>query len=502
MIVRTGLSAALALATALAAMPAAWAQEQAGETRATPVEDGSKNRFYRGLATGITFYTQIKKAGGWPQLPDGPTLALGSDDPHVPLLRQRLYVTGDYLGEDTASTRFDEELKAAVIAYQNRNGQEPDGAVGPATRASMNVTVDERLRQLRINLARWDRMPASLGERFVLVNMAGFELEVIEGEKTVLDMKVVVGKDYHSTPEFSDVIKTIEINPYWNVPASIANKELKLDYMKGAGEIAKAESQGYEVVSGDDVVPISKINWTQYRDDNIPFRIRQRPGPANALGDMKFLFPNKYNVYLHDTQAKSLFNKTVRAYSHGCVRLHRPRELAEYLLAANGWDRARIDAVVSSGERTRVTLEQPTPVHLAYMTAWLGRKGFVQFRPDIYGRDAQDAKELAPVVGDDLNSVLDPFPVSSIPPAVPEATLQESQPTPPPAPNGDEITPSFPPVDDSIEIKPLPPLAGTEPTLGGDMVEPVERDAIEEDGPIEREELPLIRVAPRVIEVN
>ena len=225
---RTAMVALLALATALSPTGATWAQDGAAALETAPVADGSKNRFYRGLATGITFYTQIAQAGGWPQLPKGGTLAVGVDDPRVPVLRQRRYVTGDYLGEDTQSTRFDEELKAAVIAYQNRNGQEPDGAVGPATRASLNVTVEERLRQLRINQRRWDKMPASLGERFVLVNMAGFELEVIEGEKTVLDMKVVVGKDYHSTPEFSDVIRTIEINTYWNVPATIANKELSV----------------------------------------------------------------------------------------------------------------------------------------------------------------------------------------------------------------------------------------------------------------------------------
>ncbi|EFL89218.1 murein L,D-transpeptidase [Ahrensia sp. R2A130] len=489
---RTGLAALLALATALSTPGVLFAQDTTATpeaaAQAEPAADGSKNRFYRGLATGITFYTQIAQSGGWPQVPEGGTLSVGVDDPRVPILRQRLYITGDYLGEDTQSTMFDAALKEAVVAFQNRNGQEPDGAVGPATLASMNVPVEKRLEQLRINQRRWDNMPASLGDRFVLVNMAGFELEVIEGEKTVLDMKVVVGKDYHSTPEFSDLIKTIEINPYWNVPASIANKELKLDYMKGAATLAKADSQGYEVVNGDQVVPVSQIAWTKYKDDNLPFRIRQRPGPSNALGDMKFLFPNKHNVYLHDTQAKSLFSKTVRAFSHGCVRLHRPRELAEYLLAANGWDRAKIDEVVASGERTRVKLEQPTPVHLAYMTAWLGRQGFIQFRPDIYGRDAEDAQQLAPPPSDDFNSGTDPFPVNA--PSVLE-----------------QVDPQAP-IDNSVEVAPLPPLAGTEPTLNGDVLEEAETRATpppiggEALAPLEGEALPEIRIVPREIQAN
>ena len=354
-------------------------------------QDGSKNRFYRGLDDSITFYQQIAESGGWIQVEEGPTLKIAQDDPRVAMLRQRLSVTGDYLGEDNGSTLFDEELHEAAIAFQNRNGQEPDGAVGKATIEALNIPVEARIQQMEINRARWDTMPASLGETFVLVNMAGFELDVIEGDQTVLAVRVIVGKDYHATSMFSDIIRTVDFNPYWNVPKSIANAELLPEYLQST---QKAEEQGFEVVQGDTVTPVSQIEWTQYADQELPFYIRQRPGPTNALGEMKFLFPNKHNVYLHDTNARGLFSQTVRAFSHGCVRVQKPHELANYLLTANGdWSAERIADVVASGVNTNVELATPIPVHLAYMTAWRDRQGFIQFRPDIYGRDAEDAEE-------------------------------------------------------------------------------------------------------------
>lgn len=376
---RTTLCVSLFLATLITGFPA-------------KAQDTSKNRFYRGLDTGIEFYSQIAASGGWPKVPDGPTLKVDMKDPRVPILRNRLSITGDYNGTETNKAKFDVELEEAVIGFQKRNGQEPDGSVGKATLASLNIPVEARILQMQINLQRWDQMPSSLGEKFVLVNMAGFELDVIEGDQTVLEMRVVVVKDYHSTPVFSDIIQTIEINPYWNVPPSIANKELLPDYIK---DTAKADAQGFEVVRDGKASPISSVNWSSYAGKTLPFNIRQRPGPTNALGEMKFLFPNKHNVYLHDTNARGLFAKTVRAFSHGCVRIQKPHELAAYLLAANGdWPLERIAQVVAAGERTRVSLKQTVPVHLAYMTAWLDRRGLMQFRPDIYGRDAELAKKL------------------------------------------------------------------------------------------------------------
>ena len=383
---RKAVATTLVIAFVCVSVPAAYAQ----------AADGSKNRFFRGLATGIEFYRKIADAGGWPTVHDGTPLKVGVSNPRVPVLRQRLSMTGDYIGSETDSPIFDGVLKAAVIAYQTRNGGEPDGVAGKGTIASLNVPVEKRIRQMELNRERWARTPASLGKRFVLVNMAGFELNVIEGEKSVLSMRVVVGKNYHSTPMFSDTIKFIEFNPYWNVPASIATKELVPDYARGTG---KAQKQGFEIVRGEEAAPVTSVKWSNWvGKEELPFRIRQRPGPTNALGEMKFMFPNKHNVYLHDTNARGLFAKTVRAFSHGCVRLQKPRELATYLLVANGdMPRQRIDEIVASGEHTTVNLTAPIPVHLAYMTTWLDWKGILQFRPDIYGRDAALGLEMSAV---------------------------------------------------------------------------------------------------------
>ena len=363
--------------------------------------DGSKNRFFRGLDAGLNFYRSIEERGGWPVIPGERTLKKGSQGPAVPPLRTRLSMTGDYIGTETDSDVFDGELREAVVAYQNRNGMEPDGVAGPKTLADMNVPVATRIKQMEINRERWNRMPASLGERFVLVNMAGYELDVVEGEKTVLTMKVIVGRNFTRTPMFSDTIQYIEFNPYWNVPRSIATGELVPEYVeKGT---ASAERQGFEVKRGDEVLPVSAINWSEYLGrEKLPFLIRQRPGPANALGEMKFMFPNKNNVYLHDTNQRHLFAKTRRAFSHGCVRVEKPHELAEYLLRPNtietgrDWSLPAVQAVVDGKQLEAVPLKRKVPVHLAYMTAWMDEFGLIQFREDIYGRDAILKSELYP----------------------------------------------------------------------------------------------------------
>ena len=395
--VLAALAASTLIATPLLSAGLALAETDPGSF----TRDGSKNRFFRGLDAGLAFYRTIEREGGWPAIPEGKALAAGVRDPRVPVLRQRLSITGDYIGTETDSDLFDAELKQAVIAYQNRNGMEADGVAGPKTVADMNVPVRTRIKQMEINRERWNRMPAALGERFVLVNMAGYELDVVEGETTVLTMKVIVGKGYTETPMFSDTIQYIEFNPYWNVPRSIATKELVPEYVeKGIGA---AEAQGFEVKRGDEVLPMSAVNWNEHLGaTKLPFLIRQRPGPANALGEMKFMFPNKNNVYLHDTNQRHLFAKTKRAFSHGCVRVEKPHELAAYLLAPNtmetgrDWSLPAVNDVVASKAHTTVPLKRQVPVHLAYMTAWMDEQGFIQFRPDIYGRDAILQSELYP----------------------------------------------------------------------------------------------------------
>jgi murein L,D-transpeptidase YcbB/YkuD len=205
----------------------------------------------------------------------------------------------------------------------------------------------------------------------------------------------VVGKPYSRTPAFNDAIRYVELNPYWNVPSSIALKE---ELPKLRRNAAARQGDGFEAVRGDTVYPLTSINWSQYGPGNFPFQLRQRPGKNNALGKAKFVFPNRFNVYLHDTPAQSFFSRSERAFSHGCIRLSRPIDLAEQVLGPEGWGRERIDSVVASGKRTVVNLTTPLPVYITYFTAWVDN-GTPNFRNDVY---EQDAKLLAALKGQSL----------------------------------------------------------------------------------------------------
>jgi murein L,D-transpeptidase YcbB/YkuD len=212
-------------------------------------------------------------------------------------------------------------------------------------------------------------------------------------------MAVVVGKPYHRTPVFSDRIRYLEFNPYWNVPPGIAIKEELPKLRSNPGAVS---AQGFEAVRGDQVLSLTSVDWSQYGPGNFPFQLRQRPGTNNALGFVKFMFPNPHNVYLHDSPARSLFGRMERAFSHGCIRLARPLELADQVLRAGGvegWNKERIDSIIASAKTTVVNLRDPLPVHITYLTAWVDG-GVANFRQDIYGHDAKllaalDGKEIA-----------------------------------------------------------------------------------------------------------
>jgi len=223
----------------------------------------------------------------------------------------------------------------------------------------------------------------------VFVNLADFELKVVDEPRTVLDTRVVVGAPYHRTPVFSADMTYVEINPYWNVPSSIARNELLPKIKEDPGYLA---ANDFELLSdwSDSAAALdpAAIDWQRVSSDDFAYRIRQRPGPGNALGHIKFMFPNQFNVYLHDTPAKTLFDQVERSFSHGCIRVEGPNEFGAVVLAdQDGWSLDRIYAAIKSGERTIVTLEQPLPVHIAYLTAWVNKDGTVHFRNDVYGRD-------------------------------------------------------------------------------------------------------------------
>jgi murein L,D-transpeptidase YcbB/YkuD len=351
---------------------------------------------YAALKAALAKYRAIAKAGGWPTVPLGASIKLGGDDPRVPALRARLAVTDGPMGPDSGEN-YDDALEAVVQAFQARHGLDTTGLVGNATIAALNVPVEDRIAEIVVAMERWRWMPENLGNDHVLVNIAGYELQLVKDGKLADRMAVVVGKPYSRTPVFSNAIKYVELNPYWNVPAKIAIKEELPILQRNPGGLG---ATGFEAVQGGRAVPVTAIDWGRYSSSNFPFQLRQAPGPKNALGRAKFVFPNKFDVYLHDTPAHSLFDKSDRAFSHGCVRLSRPIDLAEEVLAdVPGWDRARIDEVVAGGDNTVVNLVHPLPIHITYLTAWVA-SGQVNFRSDVY---EQDAKLIEALGGRSMN---------------------------------------------------------------------------------------------------
>ena len=350
---------------------------------------GPRHHIYAGMRTALARYRALARAGGWPRLPSGPTLKPGMQHAQVPVLRERLFASGDLMDAALDSDWYDVELELAVEAFQARHGLEVDGHVGPKTRAALNVDVEQRIRQLVINLERARWLPAELGQTFVVVNIPGYRLNAFEDGYLALDMAVIVGRRHRDTPLYSGELEWMEFNPYWGVPDSIARKDIlpKLredpSYLQGLRVYTKG--QGYPYVELDRY----GIDWSSVNDVDFPYYFRQDPGPGNALGQVKFLFRNPHNVYLHDTPSRRLFARTKRAFSSGCIRLEEPMKMAQFMLRGEPqeWDQSRIDETLARGKNVRLTLARKVAVHLVYHTAWLSDDGRVQFRADIYGRD-------------------------------------------------------------------------------------------------------------------
>ncbi|GIX48544.1 MAG: murein L,D-transpeptidase [Candidatus Tectimicrobiota bacterium] len=353
---------------------------------------------YAWLRAALARYRALAAAGGWPHVSTGPALRRGDAGPRVAALRRRLAATGDLPSTAGAGGDFDAALEEAVRRFQRRHGLEADGIVGAATLAALNVPAPQRVRQIALNLERWRWLPAHLGRRYVLVNIASFELEVVEEGRRVLHMRVVVGRDYRRTPVFSSTMTYLVLNPSWHVPPRIAVQDLLPLIQKDPTYLTR---QGIRVLQGwgaetRELDP-QRIDWSRVTAQRFPYRLRQDPGPQNALGRVKFMFPNPFNVYLHDTPARELFAKSERTFSSGCIRLEKALELAFYLLKDHPkWNRDTILEALARGKEQTVVLPQPIPVHLLYWTAWAEADGTVHFRRDIYGRDARLARALWP----------------------------------------------------------------------------------------------------------
>lgn len=354
---------------------------------------------YNGLRTALKKYRTLQQNGEWPKIEPVKKLQLKDTSPQVAVIRKRLLMEYDPARARSLQAQndsvFDESLATLVKKFQTLNGVKADGVVGPETVKLMNISIEDRIDQLIINMERWRWIPKSFEDKYIFVNIPEYTMHVKDKGKEVLSMKVIVGKEMNSTPIFSDKLEYVVFAPFWNVPKSIVENEIKPNMLRNPNFL---ESQDMEIIKGDrknfQRISASSIDWSGVTQQNFKYLIRQRPGPKNSLGLVKFLFPNEFNVYLHDTPYDALFNQEQRGFSHGCVRLERPAELAEYLLKDDPkWSPSAIRDAMNGKEEQWVVLKEKVPVYIVYFTSWVDDQGNVYFSKDLYGHDDNLKKE-------------------------------------------------------------------------------------------------------------
>ena len=366
---------------------------------------------YEKLQAALALHRKIAAHGGWPEVPRnkaGTMLQPGDVDPRVAVVRERLSITAefdqpkaqsvalrepipDYAAYDATTPYrpehfYDAELAAAVRAFQLRHGLKDDAKVGKSTRAALNVSVEDRIRQLELNLDRWRLMPKVMPANHIWVNVPEYQLRLQIEREEILDMRVIVGKRRSPTVMMHDQLDHIVFNPYWYPTRNISVGEILPKVKADPSYLTK---KSFEVLQGKKPIAASQIDWDSVTAKNFKYRFRQRPGRNNSLGEVKFMFPNRYSIYLHDTNVKSLFNKPQRAFSHGCVRLQKPDALAAAVLAWDrGWNHKNVARAMTGNKQKHIKLKQTLPVYLVYFTASVDNDR-VYFHPDIYGHDAR-----------------------------------------------------------------------------------------------------------------
>ena len=342
---------------------------------------------YARLRSGLAEYRLLAEAGGWQPVPDGPALKPGMQDARVMALRERLRITGELANDSPLTDLFDEQLEAAVKQFQQRHRLNDDGVVGKGTLDALNVPAEQRVDQLRVNLERARWILHDISGEMIIADIAGFEVLELEDGNIAWRSRAQVGKPYRMTPVFKSKITHLEFNPTWTVPPTILRQDILPKTRKDPGYLAARNIRVLDQ-QGRTVDPAS-VDWSRYPREHFPYILRQDPGPKNALGRIKFMFPNPHLVYIHDTPSKDLFSSDQRTFSSGCIRIQKPLEFAERLLGdPQRWDQAAIQKVLDSEKTTRVNLPKPVPVALMYWTVGTEPDGTVFFKADPYDRDA------------------------------------------------------------------------------------------------------------------
>jgi len=360
------------------------------------------------LQTAIATYSALAEKGNWPKITGAPKkLEPGDRSDAVPLIRERLAAEGYFSTgkkskkinpEKAESVVYSYDLQEAIKTYQSRNGLEPDATIGKGTIDALNVSANQRLCQLKVNLSRFEKeQEATLPSKYVRVNIPAYWLNVVENGNSVLDTKVIVGRRDRKTPLFNDEMEYVVMNPAWYVPThiAVADKLPKVkedpNYLNKLGMKLYAKGEDGSTTEVDS----STVDWSTVDSKNFNYKIVQKPGRGNALGTIKFLFPNQYDVYLHDTSDRYLFKRQFRPFSSGCIRIEKYVDMAEYVLKdVDGWDRDAIEKQIKSGVQKRVDLKEKLPIRIQYVTAWVDEDGTVQFRDDVYGYDKKVASEV------------------------------------------------------------------------------------------------------------
>lgn len=348
---------------------------------------------YTDLMRELAEYRVIAEYGGWGTIEAGGKIDPGDSDSRIPQIRSRLEATGDLTDlNDIDSELYDEALEKDVRSFQDRHGLENDGVIGKASFTSMNEPVEAKIDQIRVNLERFRWVMHNVTENFIIVNIARFRAHLIKKSEQVFSTNVMVGTEENQTPVFKAPLQYIEFNPTWTVPRSITVKEMIPKIKKDHNYLS---DRNMVLLDGSGkIVPKTSVNFSALSANNFPYTIRQEPGPGNALGEVKFIFPNKYAVYLHDTPSKYLFSKASRSFSHGCIRTQNPIALAEAILEGSKWDKQKIQETLDSKKTSRAFPDEKLDVLLLYWTAGLYQEDRVFFFPDIYERDKPILEKL------------------------------------------------------------------------------------------------------------